>query len=294
MGMFFNKKSFDVAQIVQQMFEQEGITPIHQDDIFSTIVNGVYCEFQTVLKCDKDDKQKLCIGVPFPISIPKQLANVVMLELNRLNDSVKKTDSEYIPQIIVNEEKEQEQSIMAYTYCDFTKEPTTKDIKDLMLHTVDLVDAGNFRSLVCSIFGYASYDEVEKVMLNNSKRSGNNVYMQLQDGYALLLEKNIGNMTSFRYAGRLLVLSISFIESGVADLKTKEHLANNEDFWEIVQVAYDIATEYGRDIIRKLVYLMSNIEVEGDQSTEMTKGKEDVINLMSKMQDLSLLFLEME
>lgn len=291
--MFFNKNSFDVAQIVQQMFEQAGITPIHQDDIFSTIVNGVYCEFQAVLKCDKDDKQKLCIGVPFPIAIPRQLANVVMLELSRLNDSVKKTDSEYIPQIIVNEEKEQACSIMAYTYCDFSKEPTTKDIKDLMVHTVDLVDAGNFRSLACSIFGYTSYDEVEKNMFNSSKRSGNDVYMQLQDGYALLL-KNIGKMTSFRYAGRLLVLSISFIESGVTDLRTKEHLAHNEDFWEIVQAAYDVATENGRDIIRKLVYLMSNVKVEGDQSTEMTKGKEDVINLMSKKQDLSLLFLEME
>lgn len=128
MGMFFNKDSFDVAQIVQQMFEQAGITPIHQDGIFSTIVKGVYCEFQAVLKCDNDDKQKLCIGVPFPITIPRQLVNVVMLELMRLNDGVKKIDREYIPQIIVNDEKEQEYSIMSYTYCDFSQKPTTKDM----------------------------------------------------------------------------------------------------------------------------------------------------------------------
>lgn len=61
MGLFdrFREKSLlevrtNVTDIVQQMFDEAGITPQRPDkNVFLTVIDGVHCSFKTILKCDE-------------------------------------------------------------------------------------------------------------------------------------------------------------------------------------------------------------------------------------------------
>lgn len=96
MGLFdrFREKSHlevktNVASIVQQMFDEAGITPQCPDkNVFLTVIDGVHCSFKTILKCDEENPNKLFIYAPFPIPVPKHVAGLIPHELNRLNEKI--------------------------------------------------------------------------------------------------------------------------------------------------------------------------------------------------------------
>ena len=75
MGLFdcFRSKSskgFDIASIVQQMFDESGITPHREGNIFMTEVDGTNCTFQVFLQCDEKQSNRLSIYAPFILPVP--------------------------------------------------------------------------------------------------------------------------------------------------------------------------------------------------------------------------------
>ena len=83
-----SKESFAISNIIQQMFVEAGISPQCPDkNVFLTVIDGVHCSFKTILKCDKENPNKLFIYAPFPVPVPKHIAGLIPHELNRLNEN---------------------------------------------------------------------------------------------------------------------------------------------------------------------------------------------------------------
>ena len=198
-----------MTDIVQQMFYEAGFTPQRPDkNVFLTVIDGVHCSFKTILICVEENPNKLFIYTPFPVPVPKHIVGLIPHELNRLNEN-----NQYKSEITIQGNGD-EYSIFAFTDCKFEKTPSTDEIEDLMIHTIDVMDNENFRSLVCAIMGYATYDELEKAMISNAQIKGNKANISMADGYCTLQDKSDG-VTSPRYYGRLLMLAIHIIENRI-------------------------------------------------------------------------------
>lgn len=131
----------------------------------------------------------------------------------------------------------------------FEKLPATAEVKELTIHNVDLIDNENFRSLACAIFGYATYDEIEKAIAGNAKMvSASEAGIRMKDGYRVLHDK-ADSIASSRYCGRLLVLSNHIIENRISKVRAYELLTvPHAPFLKIVQEAYNVADDAERDI----------------------------------------------
>lgn len=271
-----HNKSFSVAPIVQQMFNKAGITPQCPDkNVFLTVIDGVHCSFKTILKCNEEYPNKLFIYSPFPVPVPKHLAEVIPHELKRLNEN-KRYKSE-----IAIQENNGEYSIFAFTDCEFEKTPTTDEVKELMIHTIDLMDNANFRSLICAIMGYATYDELEKAMKSNAQVEGNNVEIQMTDSYYALHDKSAG-VTSPRYYGRLLVFSTHIIENKMSQERARQLLNQQTPLLLIMQEAYNVADDSERDILRKLRYLALYKKTDSDDDSDSIVGRLEAMSMIVK------------
>lgn len=283
MGLFdrFRKKSqlevrTNVTDIVQQMFDEDGISPqCPNKNVFLTVIDGVHCSFKTILKCDEENPNKLFIYAPFPIPVPKHIAGLIPHELNRLNEN-----NQYKSEITIQENRD-EYSIFAFTDCEFEKTPSTDEIKDLMIHTIDVMDNENFRSLVCTIMGYATYDELEKAMISNAQVEGNQANIQMQDGYCTLQDKSDG-VTSPRYYGRLLMLAIHIIENRISQERAQQLLNEQTPLLMIMQEAYNVADDVERDILRKLRYLALYKRTDSDDDSDSMLGRLETISMIEK------------
>lgn len=283
MGLFdrFRKKSqlevrTNVTDIVQQMFDEDGISPqCPNKNVFLTVIDGVHCSFKTILKCDEENPNKLFIYAPFPIPVPKHIAGLIPHELNRLNEN-----NQYKSEITIQENRD-EYSIFAFTDCEFEKTPSTDEIKDLMIHTIDVMDNENFRSLVCTIMGYATYDELEKAMICNAQVEGNQANIQMQDGYCTLQDKSDG-VTSPRYYGRLLMLAIHIIENRISQERAQQLLNEQTPLLMIMQEAYNVADDVERDILRKLRYLALYKRTDSDDDSDSMLGRLETISMIEK------------
>ena len=194
--------------------------------------------FRPSIACSSIHKY-LNVVVPFIFPVPKNATKAIANELNRLNNF-----SENV-KVIIEENNgattyhfngpltwdqglslvktKDEYSIFAFTDCEFEKTPSTYEIKDLMIHTIDVMDNENFRSLVCAIMGYATYDELEKAMISNAQIKGNEANISMADGYCTLQDKSDG-VTSPRYYGRLLMLAIYIIENRISQERAQQLL----------------------------------------------------------------------
>lgn len=235
--------SSDLAKVVERMFLEYGVTHIPVGNVFLTVIDGVHCSFQTILKCGEESHDKLFIYSQFPIPVPEHVTGLMSLELNRINErtesksriSIRKGEGGY--------------SVFAYTDCKFEKLPTTAEVKELTIHNVDLIDNENFHSLACAIFGYATYDEIEKAIAGNAKMvSASEAGIRMKDGYRVLHDK-AGSIASSRYCGRLLVLSNHIIENRISKVRAYELLTvQHAPFLKIVQEAYNVADDAERDV----------------------------------------------
>lgn len=269
-----SKELFAVEPIVKQMFDEAGITPQCLDkNVFLTVIDGVHCSFKTILKCDEKNPNKLFIYAPFPVPVPKHIAGLIPHELNRLNENNK-----YKSKITIQENGD-EYSIFAFTDCAFEKAPSTDEIKDLMIHTIDVMDNENFRSLVCAIMGYATYDELEKAMISNAQINGNEANISMADGYCVLQDKSNG-VTSPRYAGRLLMFSTHIIEQIISQERAKQLLDEQTPLLLIMQEAYNVADDIERDILRKLLYLVRHKKSDSDNDTDTIMGRLEAISMI--------------
>lgn len=269
-----SKELFAVEPIVKQMFDEAGITPQCLDkNVFLTVIDGVHCRFKTILKCDEKNPNKLFIYAPFPVPVPKHIAGLIPHELNRLNENNK-----YKSEITIQENGD-EYSIFAFTDCAFEKAPSTDEIKDLMIHTIDVMDNENFRSLVCAIMGYATYDELEKAMISNAQIKGNEANISMAGGYRVLQDKSNG-VTSPRYAGRLLMFSTHIIEQIISQERAKQLLDEQTPLLLIMQEAYNVADDIERDILRKLLYLVRYKKSDSDNETDSIFGRLEAISMI--------------
>ena len=271
-----SKELFAVEPIVKQMFDEAGITPQCLDkNVFLTVIDGVHCSFKTILKCDEKNPNKLFIYAPFPVPVPKHIAGLIPHELNRLNENNK-----YKSEITIQENGD-EYSIFAFTDCAFEKAPSTDEIKDLMIHTIDVMDNENFRSLVCAIMGYATYDELEKAMISNAQINGNEANISMADGYCTLQDKSDG-VTSPRYYGRLLMLAIHIIENRISQERAQQLLNEQTPLLMIMQEAYNVADDVERDILRKLRYLAIYKRTDSDNDSDNMLGRLETISMIEK------------
>lgn len=283
MGLFdrFRKKSqlevrTNVTDIVQQMFDEDGISPqCPNKNVFLTVIDGVHCSFKTILKCDEENPNKLFIYAPFPVPVPKHIVSLIPHELNRLNEN-----NQYKSEITIQENGD-EYSIFAFTDCEFEKTPSTDEIKDLMIHTIDVMDNENFRSLVCAIMGYATYDELEKAMISNAQIKGNEANISMVDGYCTLQDKSDG-VTSPRYYGRLLMLAIHIIENRISQERAQQLLNEQTPLLMIMQKAYNVADDVERDILRKLRYLALYKRTDSDDDSDSMLGRLEAISMIEK------------
>lgn len=271
-----SKESFVVAPIVKQMFDETGITPQCPDkNVFLTVIDGVHCSFKTILKCNEENQNKLFIYAPFPIPVPKHVAGLIPHELNRLNEK-----NNYKSEITI-QENGGEYSIFAFTDCEFEKAPSTNEVRDLMIHTIDIMDNENFRTLICAIMGYATYDELEKAMINNAQVEGSQANIQMQDGYCVLRDKSNG-VTSPRYAGRLLMFSTHIIEQRISQARARQLLDEQTPLLLIMQEAYNVADDVERDILRKLLYLVRYKKSDSDNDADSILGRLEAISMIEK------------
>jgi len=271
-----SKESFVVAPIVKQMFDEAGITPQCPDkNVFLTVIDGVHRSFKTILKCNEENQNKLFIYAPFPVPVPQHIAGLMPHELNRLNENNK-----YKSEITI-QENDGEYSIFAFTDCEFEKAPSTNEVRDLMIHTIDIMDNENFRSLICAIMGYATYDELEKAMINNAQVEGRQANIQMQDGYCVLRDKSNG-VTSPRYAGRLLMFSTHIIEQRISQERATQLLDEQTPLLLIMQEAYNVADDVERDILRKLLYLVRDKKSDSDNDADSILGRLETVSMIEK------------
>ena len=258
------------------MFNEAGIIPQRPDkNVFLTVIDGVHCSFKTILKCDEENPNKLFIYAPFPVPVPKHIAGLIPHELNRLNEN-----NQYKSEITIQENGD-EYPIFAFTDCEFEEAPSTDEIKDLMIHTIDVMDNENFRSLACAIMGYATYDELEKAMISNVQIKGNEANISMADGYCTLQDKSDG-VTSPRYYGRLLMLAIRIIENRISQERAQQFLNEQKPLLMIMQEAYNVADDVERDILRKLRYLALYKRTDTDNDSDSILGRLEAISMIKK------------
>ena len=270
------KNNWNVADIIQQMFDEAGITPqCPNKDVFLTMIDGIHCSFKTILKCDEENPNKLFIYAPFPVPVPKHIAGLIPHELNRLNEH-----NQYKSEITIQDNGD-EYSIFAFTDCEFEKVPSTGEIKDLMIHTIDVMDNENFRSLICAIMGYATYDELENAMISNAQVKGDEANISMSDGYCALHDKSDG-VTSTRYYGRMLMLAIHIIENRISQERAQQFLNEQTPLLMIMQEAYNVADDVERDILRKLRYLALYKRTDSDNDSDSMLGRMEAISMIEK------------
>lgn len=278
MGLFdcFRSKSskgYDLASIVQQMFDESGITPHREGNIFMTEVDGTNCTFQVILRCDEKKRNHLFIYAPFILPVPAHVANSVKLEIERFN--VRNIDA-----TLALREDKQGYSLFAYTECIFQQAPTTAEIKKNMIYTIDAMDNDKFRSLACATMGYATYDELKNEMKDNATADGSELTISMTDGYTPLLKQC--NLSSPRLGGRILTLATHIIEERKGNEFVTQLLERQTPFGEIIQTAYDFTNnDVQRDVIRKLLYLMKEKRTDHDNDNDSMLGRIEALALIN-------------
>lgn len=229
--------------------------------------------FKTILKCDEEKPNKLFIYAPFPI--PKHIAGLIPHELIRLNERISINPKSLSPK------NEDEYSIFDFTDCEFETTPSTNEIKDLMILTIDVMDNEIFRSLVCAIMEYATYDELGKAMISNAQIKGNEANISMADGYCTLQDKSDG-VTSPLYYGLLLMLAILIIENRISQERAQQFLNEQTPLLIIMQEAYNVADDVERDILRKLRYLALYKRTDSDNDSDSMLGRLETMSMIEK------------
>lgn len=270
---FFNKNrknDFEVADVIQQMFDQAGIVPNRTDNIFHTIIDGTNTSFNTVLL---GEKKQLVVYAPFHLPVPRWSMVGVKLEINRLNSLADKAQ-------IIAREKDDKYELVAITEVAFNNVPTIEEVQKLMINNIDLIDNRNYRSLVCSIMGFASYDEFQKQMMTNITKQNEKgeVQIEMKDTYRELLDKVL-DIHHSRFCGRLVWLCMTIISREYSEEKASKLLNSQVPFMELIQTAYNKAMNEEKDVMRKLCVIIAwkSSHMNDDVSEDMRGRMEAAI-----------------
>ena len=262
-------KGLTLEECIVKMFASAGIVPNQEGNKFATVVEGKHCVFNVALT--SMDGNRLLVYVPFPIPVDANVAFAANYEVKRIS----KCSTDRFPGTnIYLTEKDEGYKIAVATIKDFDvlSENTPNEIQETMIHTVDVVDDKNFASLAAAIFGYESYEEA-KMNMHAKSTGGNNVSIKLKDGYNEVLG-DAPNLSNSRFAGRLMACAMNIIaEKGNDEISEQATEAIQKSFDSYIQIAYDIANEEERDLIRKLRYLAKAKNKDDTDENDFVQGK---------------------
>lgn len=265
------KKSLTLEDCVVKMFTSAGIAPDRKGNLFHTEVQGKHCAFNVALA--RGEGNKLIAYVQFPLPVDKDVAYAANYEVKRIcNDSAGKFPGTTLQLI----EKDNGYDIVAITLKPFGKlsDNTPDEIRKAMIQTVDILDDKNFASLAAAIFGYKSYEEV-KMNMEAGSVNGNKVTLQLKDGYRELREK-APDLSNSRYLGRLMAYATHILMAKNNDeLLSRSVIALQESFDGFIQVAYDIAEDGERDLMRKLRFLGKAKNGDDRNDEDFARGRNE-------------------
>ena len=263
------QKGLTLEECIVKMFASAGIVPNQEGNKFATVVEGKHCVFNVALT--SMDGNRLLVYVPFPIPVDANVAFVANYEVKRIS----KCSTDRFPGTnIYLTEKDEGYKIAVATIKDFDvlSENTPNEIQETMIHTVDVVDDKNFASLAAAIFGYESYEEA-KMNMHAKSTGGNNVSIKLKDGYSEVLG-DAPNLSNSRFAGRLMACAMNIIaKKGNDEISEQATEAIQKSFDSYIQIAYDIANEEERDLIRKLRYLAKAKNKDDTDENDFVQGK---------------------
>lgn len=263
------QKKLTLEECIVKMFSSAGIVPNQEGNKFATVVEGKHCVFNVALT--SMDGNRLLVYVPFPIPVDANVAFAVNYEVKRIS----KCSTDIFPGTnIYLTEKDEGYKIAVATIKDFDvlSENTPNEIQETMIHTVDVVDDKNFASLAAAIFGYKSYEDV-KMNMQAKSTGGNNVSIKLKDGYSEVLG-DAPNLSNSRFAGRLMACAMNIIAKKDNDeISEQATEAIQKSFDSYIQIAYDIANEEERDLIRKLRYLAKAKNKDDTDENDFVQGK---------------------
>ena len=263
------QKGLTLEECIVKMFASAGIVPNQEGNKFATVVEGKHCVFNVALT--SMDGNRLLVYVPFPIPVDANVAFAANYEVKRIS----KCSTDRFPGTnIYLTEKDEGYKIAVATIKDFDvlSENTPNEIQETMIHTVDVVDDKNFASLAAAIFGYKSYEDV-KMNMQAKSTGGNNVSIKLKDGYSEVLG-DAPNLSNSRFAGRLMACAMNIIaKKGNDEISEQATEAIQKSFDSYIQIAYDIANEEGRDLIRKLRYLAKAKNKDDTDENDFVLGK---------------------
>lgn len=265
----YTRKGLTFEECIVKMFASAGIVPNQEGNKFATVVEGKHCVFNVALT--SMDGNRLLVYVPFPIPVDANVAFAANYEVKRIS----KCSTDRFPGTnIYLTEKDEGYKIAVATIKDFDvlSEDTPNEIQETMIHTVDVVDDKNFASLAAAIFGYKSYEDV-KMNMQAKSTGGNNVSIKLKDGYSEVLG-DAPNLSNSRFAGRLMACAMNIIaKKGNDEISEQATEAIQKSFDSYIQIAYDIANEEGRDLIRKLRYLAKAKNKDDTDENDFVLGK---------------------
>ena len=263
------QKGLTLEECIVKMFASAGIVPNQEGNKFATVVEGKHCVFNVALT--SMDGNRLLVYVPFPIPVDANVAFAANYEVKRIS----KCSTDRFPGTnIYLTEKDEGYKIAVATIKDFDvlSENTPNEIQETMIHTVDVVDDKNFASLAAAIFGYESYEEA-KMNMHAKSTGGNNVSIKLKDGYNEVLG-DAPNLSNSRFAGRLMACAMNIIaKKGNDEILEQATEAIQNSFDSYIQIAYDIANEEERDLIRKLRYLAKAKNKDDTDENDFVQGK---------------------
>ena len=263
------QKGLTLEECIVKMFSSSGISPNREGNKFATEVDGKHCVFNVALTCIEGNS--LLVYVPFPIPVDANVAFAANYEGKRIG----KEAAGVLPEAQVYlSEKEDGYNIIVATVKEFEElsDNTSDEIRNLMIRSVDILDDKNFESLAAAIFGYESYEKA-KMNMHAKSTGGNNVSIKLKDGYNEVLG-DAPNLSNSRFAGRLMACAMNIIaKKGNDEILEQATEAIQKSFDSYIQIAYDIANEEERDLIRKLRYLAKAKNKDDTDENDFVQGK---------------------
>lgn len=276
MGIFYKFKHKDdnhkngtsLEDCIVKMFALAGMEPYRDGNKFSAVVLGKHYAFIVTISCMEGNR--LLIYVRFPIPVKENVAFAANYEVKR----IAKEAAGILPEAQISlSKKNVGYNITVVTVKEFEElsDDTPDEIRKLMTNSVEILDGKNFKSLASAIFGYESYEEVKNMHVEYA--GGNLETIQYKDGYNELLD-DVPNLSNSRFAGRLMAYAVNIIfKKDNVEIVEQAAETIQESFDSYIQIAYDIANEEERDLMRKLRFLAKAKNEDDINKDDFVQGK---------------------
>lgn len=267
----YTQKGLTLEDCIVKMFVSAGMEPYRDGNKFSVVVLGkhyTFIAFIVTISCMEGNA--LCVYVRFPETVRKDVASAVNYEVKRLGKEAVETLPE--AQVCLLEKGDGYHIIVkTVKKIEELSDSTPDEIQNLMNHSVDILDGKNFESLFSAIFGYKSYEEATKMPVEYTGGYRGNV--KFKDGYRQNLD-DAPNLSDSRFAGRLMACAMNIIaKKGNDEISEQATEAIQKSFDSYIQIAYDIANEEERDLIRKLRCLAKAKNKDDTDENDFVQGK---------------------